>query len=212
MRQVHRIFVLIAGKAVNQHAVQRETLERVVAIGGYRELNLINRRGTISGSDGDTGLSVQAAFRHAHRLPLIAFDRHNLRQRRRTDGQRIGVRQHIGVEALQRHTAYRDAVQRRAVGFLGRKDNLIHRLVAVSGSYRHSVSTVHYAFAKRRRNNRLELVAGRPTDSRQLGCTQRQIEVIGGTSGFELAEEVHTVLDHPQVLQIAVGRSFKFQI
>ena len=147
LRQVHIILIFLCLEALDQHAVQVDTLQRVIAKRSYGEGNLIDRRRSVAGRNRDTGLTVQAGGRYRDRLVLIARDRSDLRQRGRSNRQSIGIGRHVRIEALQVYAADLNTLQRRALGFLRREDDLIYRLVTVAGRNRHTYRSVNYTGA-----------------------------------------------------------------
>ena len=208
LRQVNPILIFLCLEAVDQHAVQVDTLQRVIAKRSYGEGNLIDRRRSVAGRNRDTGLTVQAGGRHRDRLVLIARDRSDLRQRGRSYRQRIGIGRHVRIEALQFYAADLNTLQRRALGFLRREDDLIYRLVTVAGRNRHTYRSVNDSGAQIRIHYFLILIAHCPSDSRQSGRTQRQVDIIGCV----LRVEILDIIAYFQVFEVAIRRSLQLKV
>ena len=208
LRQVHIILIFLCLEALDQHAVQVDTLQRVIAKRSYGEGNLIDRRRSVAGRNRDTGLTIQTGSSHRDRLVLIARDRSDLRQRGRSYRQRIGIGRHVRIEALQVYATDLNTLQRRALGFLRREDDLIYRLVTVAGRNRHTYRSVNHTGTQIRFHYFLILVADRPSDIRQGGGTQRQVDVVGGVRRLEILD----IIAYFQVLEVAIRGSLKFEV
>ena len=200
LRQVHIILIFLCLEAVDQHAVQVDTLQRVIAKHSYGEGNLIDRRRSVAGRNRDTGLTIQTGSSHRDRLVLIARDRSDLRQRGRSYRQRIGIGRHVRIEAIQVYAADLNTLQRRALGFLRREDDLIYRLVTVAGRNRHTYRSVNDSGTQIRFHYFLIVVADRPSDSRKSGRTQGQIDVVGCV----LRVEILDIIAYFQVFEVAI--------
>ena len=208
LRQVHIILLFLCLEALDQHAVQVDTLQRVIAKRSYGEGNLIDRRRSVAGRNRDTGLTVQAGGRYRDRLVLIARDRSDLRQRGRSYRQRKGIGRHVRIEVGKIYSADLNTLQRRALGFLRREDDLIYRLVTVAGRNRHTYRSVNDTGTQIRFHYFLIVVAKSPSDRRKSGGTQRQIDVVGCV----LRVEILDIIAYFQVFEVTIRGSLQLKV
>ena len=201
-------------------ALDRQVLEGVIAEGRYGERDLIDRGTTVSGSHCDTGLAVDAGSGHRDRLELIGSDRFYRRQFGCSHRQVIGVAQHLRLEVRQGLAVDEDTLQRGDLRFLGGEDQLVHRLIAVSGGHRHAGRSVDAAC--RINCHFLVVIARRVLDRRQRLRTHLQRHVIRHVIRRESQRTrvvrlgrvhlLYLIALHVQALEVRVRRGFQFDI
>ena len=204
-----RIEVLVLQGIVRTYA---QTLERVVIVFLNRERDIVIGGITITCGYGDTSLTIQTTRGDADLLELIIRNRFDGRQRRRTDRQFVTIIGNIRRETLERLAVHLNTGQSRDLRLSGREYEFIHRLVRlVTCKYGQTGRSVNTAFILR---YRLELIARRIKDRRQLFGTHLEVNIVsrylgiksnlGGISLFGRISECNLVSHHLQISEVGI--------